>query len=64
MIPGASRLRPNAVAYFSSAMAASAFAFAVFMSPALHAASASLIRAVALLEEGVLAADTRGAWAS
>ena len=49
------------LSYFNSAMAASAFAFAVFMSPALHAASASLIRAMALLEEGVLPPATRGA---
>ena len=45
--------------YFSSAIAASAFAFAVVMSPALHAASASLISAVALLVPAGLAPAVR-----
>jgi len=53
------------VAYFSSAIAASAFAFAVVMSPALHAASASRMSAVALLAPaGFEEAVVRGAWLS
>ena len=52
-------------AYFSSAIAASAFAFAVVMSPDLHAASASLISAVALLvPAGLEVPADRGAWLS
>ncbi|HUF92904.1 MAG TPA: hypothetical protein VMR23_11040 [Candidatus Limnocylindria bacterium] len=41
-------------------MAASAFAFAIFMSPDLHAASASFTSVQALLLVGWLAAVERG----
>ncbi len=51
-------------AYFITAMAASAFAFAVFMSPALHAASASFTSVHALLPPVLEPARERGACAS
>src|SRR5437868_743872 len=44
-----SLVRPSRVAYFRIEMAASAFSLAPLTSPALHAASASLIRPDALL---------------
>jgi len=52
------------VRYFRTAMAASALALAVVMSPALHAASASLISVEALLmpsPAGLAPASDRGA---
>jgi len=52
--------------YFIAEIAASAFALAVFISPALHAASASLTNEEALLmPAGCFApAIVRGAWTS
>jgi hypothetical protein len=53
------------VDYLSVVIAASAFDLAVFMSPALQAASASLtsVDALEISPEGFAPASDRGAWA-
>src|SRR5207253_4280469 len=63
--PGARKIRAERGRYFSRAIAAAALLFAVFMSPALHAASASFTSLAALLASiWVAPASVRGAWTS